>query len=82
MCLSMASWVFGPGGCCGAPTLASHGPIKDLHRVHTERFILKIVQNKHSVNQHFSRFVLLGISSPGTLWFYHQLCHRLKRAEN
>lgn len=82
MCLSMASWVFGPGVCCLAPTQTPYSPIRDLQKSHTECFILMIVQNKCSVNQHFSKFVLSEISSLRTLWFYHHLCHKLKKAEN
>lgn len=57
-------------------------PIRDLQKYRTECFILMIVQNKCSVNQHFSKFVLSEISSLRTLWFYHHLCHKLKKAEN
>lgn len=82
MCLSMASWVFGPGVCCLAPTQTPYSPIRDLQKSHTECFILMIVQNKCSVNRHFSKFVLSEVSSLRTLWFYHHLCHKLKKAEN
>lgn len=61
MCLSAASWVF----CSGAVWLAAtwtYSPVKDLQKVHTECFIAEVLQ-KCSVNQHVSKFILLGISS-------------------
>lgn len=37
-------------------------PVRDLQKVHAEWFIAEILQ-KRSVNQHVSKFILLGISS-------------------